>query len=98
MPAAVGSDNDADGEPEDKDDALAVRGFGSSASVTVAGVGGRWWNSVNTVGCGHGGVGPGWMIMSYLDFLVVAANEVPRLGSGRGGFGCGGGSGSGARR
>jgi hypothetical protein len=32
MPTAVGPDDNADGEPEDEDGALAVPGFGSSAS------------------------------------------------------------------
>jgi len=31
MPTAVGPDDNADGEPEDEDDALAVPGFASSA-------------------------------------------------------------------
>ncbi len=31
MPTAVGPDDNADGEPEGEDDALAVPGFGSSA-------------------------------------------------------------------
>jgi len=58
-PAAAGPDDDAYGEAEDEDDALAVPGFGSSASVAVAGAGGGWWNSADTVGGAHGGVGPG---------------------------------------
>jgi len=57
-PAAADADGDADGEAEDEDDVLAVPGFGSSASVVVAGAGGGWWNSADTVGGAHGGVGP----------------------------------------
>src|SRR6266851_1361046 len=70
---------------------LAVPGFGSSASVAVAGAGGGWWNSADTVGGAHGGVGPG------ADDDIVpgfgGGSEVPGLGSGGGGFGGGGGSG-----
>ena len=40
-PAATGPDDDADGEAEDDDDLLAVPGFGSSASVAIAGAGGE---------------------------------------------------------
>ncbi len=88
-PAAAGPDDDADGEAEDEDDALAVPGFGSSASVAVAGAGGGWWNSADTVGGAHGGVGP-----SADDDIVPGfgggggggASEVPGLGSGGGGF------------
>jgi len=49
-PAAAGPDDDAYGEAEDEDDVLAVPGFGSSASVAVAGAGGGWCNSADTVG------------------------------------------------
>jgi polyadenylation factor subunit 2 len=97
-PVAAGPDDDADGEAEDGDDVLTVPSFGSSASVAVAGAGGGWWNSADTVGGAHGGVGPG------ADDDIVpgfggggggggGGSEVPGLGGGGGGFGGGGGSG-----
>jgi hypothetical protein len=55
---------------------------------------GGWWNSADTVGGAHGGVGSG------ADDDIVpgfggSSSEVPRLGSGGDGFGGGAGSGSG---
>jgi hypothetical protein len=41
-PVAAGSDGDGDGELEDEDDALAVRGFGGSASTAGAVADGAW--------------------------------------------------------
>ena len=40
MPTAAGPDDEADGDQNDEEDALAVPGFGSSASVGDAGSGG----------------------------------------------------------
>jgi polyadenylation factor subunit 2 len=92
-PAAAGPDDDADGEAEDDDDVLAVPGFGSSASVAIAGAGGGWWNSADTVGGAHGGVGPGAdddIVPGFGGGAGGGSSEVPGLGSGGGG---GGGSG-----
>jgi hypothetical protein len=92
-PAAAGPDDNADGEAEDEDDALAVPSFGSSTSIAIAGAGGGWWNSADTVGGMHSGVGPG------ADDDIVprfsggsSGSKVPRLGSGGGGFRGRGGS------
>ncbi len=80
-PAAAGSDDDAGGEPEDEDDALDVPSFRSSApSQSVVVELGRYRGSQ------HGGVGPGAEDNAVPGF-GGGGSEVPRLGSGEGGFG-----------
>ena len=88
-PAATGSDDNGDGELEDEDDALAVRGFGGSASTADAVASGALWDSADAVGDTQGGVGP-----SAGDDVAPGfgggdgggGNEEPRLGSGGGGL------------
>jgi len=60
------------------------------AFVAGTGAGGAWWNSADTVGGTHGGVGP-----STDDDVLpgLGGSEAPGLGSGAGGFGGGSGSG-----
>jgi len=53
----AGPNDDGDGEAEDDDDALAVPGFGSSASVADTGGSGARWNSADTAGGAHVSVG-----------------------------------------
>ena len=50
MTTAVGPDDNADGEPEDECDALAVSGLRQLRSVAVPGTGGEGRNSADTVG------------------------------------------------
>ena len=59
------------------------------AFVAGTGTGGAWWNSADTVGGTHGGVGP-----STDDDVLpgFGGSEAPGLGSGGGGFGGGSGS------
>jgi len=57
-PATAGSDDDRDDELEYEDDALAVRGFGGSASTAGAAADGAWWDSADAVGDTQGSVGP----------------------------------------
>ena len=56
QPLTAGPNDDRDGEAEDDDDALAVPGFGSSASIVDTGGGGARWNSAETAGGAHGRV------------------------------------------
>jgi hypothetical protein len=44
-PAAVGLDDDACGEKDDKDNVIVVPGFGIFASASRTGAGRAWWNS-----------------------------------------------------
>jgi len=93
MPTTVGPDDNADGEPEDEGDALAVSGFGNSAPSPFrarAVRGGtrptQWVTSDSPVGGAHGGVGSG----AYDDTVPGfggGSSEVPGLGRGGGGFG-----------
>ena len=73
MPTAVGPDNNADGEPEGEDDALADSGFGSSAPSRFwarAAGGGR--TPADTVGGTHGGVSSRQTTIPCLDSVVAA--------------------------
>jgi hypothetical protein len=58
QPATTRPNDGGDGEAEDDDDALAVPGFGSPASIADTGGGGARWNSADTAGGAHGRVGP----------------------------------------
>jgi hypothetical protein len=55
---------------------------------------GGWWNSADTVGGTHGGVGSG-ADDDIVPRFGSSSSEVPGLGSGGDGFGGGAGSGSG---
>ena len=80
QPTTVRPNDGGDSEAEDDDDALAVPGFGSPASIADTGGGGMRWNSADTAGGTHGRVGPS-----------TDDDDMPGLGNG----GCwfGGGSG-----
>jgi hypothetical protein len=58
QPLTAGPNDDGEGKAEDDDDALAVPGFGSSASIVDTGGGSAWWNSANMAGSTHVRVGP----------------------------------------
>src|SRR6266851_7792430 len=80
QPATARPNDGGDGKAEDDDDAIAVPGFGSPASIADTGGGGTRWNSADTAGGAHGRVGPS-----------TDDDDIPGLGNG----GCwfGGGSG-----
>jgi len=72
MATAVGPDDNADSEPEDEDDALAVPGFGSSApSWFRAWVVGGVTRPTQWVACTAESV-PGQTMIPCLDLVVAA--------------------------
>ncbi len=58
QPLTAGPNDDGDGEAEDDDDALAVPGFVSPASIADTGTDGTRRNSADTAGGANGRVGP----------------------------------------
>ena len=77
LAATAGPGDDGESKAEDGDDALAVPGVGTPASVTGTSWGDASWNSADTTGSAHGGVG------SSTDTDVVPGlgeGEVPGFG------------------